>query len=83
VAIDITITIPGDAATEGTAAYRLKQAIDWHYQDRNNQPQTAAQYKAIVAQELKAVLRAYVRRAEYAQAKHALTIPGDIDVDEG
>jgi len=83
VAIDITISIPGDAATEGTAAYRLKQAIDWNYRDRDDKPQTAAQYKAIVTQELKDVLRAYVRRAEYAQAKRALTIPGDIDVTEG
>jgi len=86
-AIDIVLSIPGNAAIEGTAAYRVKQAIDWYYrpqagEQNANAPQTAAEYKSVVVGEMKSALRTYVRRAEIQQIRAAEQLPDSIDIDE-
>lgn len=70
-AFQVTITIPGDAATEGSAANRLKTVIDYAYRDfpAEEQPSTGAEYQAAVKQIVADLLRSYVVKVEKERVK--------------
>lgn len=81
-AFTVSITIPGDAQTEGSAAYRVKEAVDWLYKDRpEEQPTTTSDYHDIIADWMKNALRHQVRRQEEDKARRqALESIDNIDV---
>jgi len=79
-AIRIAVTIPGDVQTEGSAVYRLKQAIDRIMGE--SAPSSADEYKNVAENIMIDALREYVRRAEQRHARRQAieALPGNIDV---
>lgn len=73
-AIQISITIPGDMQTEGSSVYRLKSIIDWQYRDDEEKPSTAQEYQSAAESILKEALRAYVVHLEKQKARQEANI---------
>lgn len=70
-AIDITVTIPGELTDPTSPVSRIKRAIDRNFEGLDDGPATPAEYKAFVVTLLVNELRQYVRRYEIDVARAA------------
>lgn len=79
-AIDITVTIPGELSDPTSPVSRIKRAIDGNTEGLEDAPSTPAEYKDYVMTLLVAELRQFVRRYEIDVARAAAAAdPLDVD----
>ena len=87
-AYQFTYTLPGDVGEEGTAANRLKEAIDWLHRHEpipgdnevSEKPQSPADYKQFVDNMVIGTIKSFILQQEESKRRAQLGELSDIDI---